>query len=187
MGRYRGRDLINGPTLVSWLRVPLAALFPLVFAAPWASAVVLAIAGLSDVVDGWLARRFALATPAGAVVDGVTDKLFAGVVLATLLARGGVSYGEVALLGARELGELPLLLWVLASSDARRRKLDDRANVLGKLATTLQFATVFAIVLGEARVRSAGLWATAIVGLAAAGSYWARALGAQRREQRARS
>jgi cardiolipin synthase (CMP-forming) len=184
VGKYRARDLVNGPTLVSWLRVPLAALFPLSAGTPWASVCVLAAAGLSDVLDGWLARRSSLATPAGAVVDGVTDKLFAGAVLATLVARGELALGEVALLGAREVGELPLVLWILASPAARRRKLDDRANLLGKLATTLQFATVLAVLVGAARARGVGLWATAVVGLAAAASYWARALRAQRRERR---
>ncbi len=182
VGKYRARDLVNGPTLVSWLRVPLAALFPFSVGHPWASVCVLGAAGLSDVLDGWLARRSSLATPAGAVVDGVTDKLFAGAVLATLVARGDLSLAEVALLGAREVGELPLVLWVLASPAARRRKLDDRANLLGKFATTLQFVTVFAVLVGAARARQIGLWSTAVVGLAAATSYWARALSARRRE-----
>jgi len=31
--------------------------------------------GISDVVDGWLARRFGLATQVGAVLDAVADKL----------------------------------------------------------------------------------------------------------------
>ncbi|MBL0195563.1 MAG: hypothetical protein IPQ09_15300 [Myxococcales bacterium] len=50
MGKYRARDLVNGPTLVSWLRVPLAALFPFAVGSPWASVCVLAAAGLSDVL-----------------------------------------------------------------------------------------------------------------------------------------
>ncbi len=178
VGRYRARDLVNAPTLVSWLRVPLAAVFPLTLASPGRSLLVLGAAGLSDVVDGWLARRFALATPAGAVVDGVTDKLFVGAVLVSLVATGRMQVSEVLLLGTRELGELPLVLWLLVSRAARRRKVEDRANVLGKAATTLQFATVVAILLGSA-ARSAGVWITAVLGLAAAASYWARALRAR--------
>ncbi|MBL0195562.1 MAG: hypothetical protein IPQ09_15295 [Myxococcales bacterium] len=77
--------------------------------------------------------------------------------LATLVARGDLSLAAVALLGAREVGELPLVLWVLASPAARRRKLDDRANLLGKFATTLQFVTVFAVLVGAARASDRSL------------------------------
>lgn len=40
----------------------------------WAIAVTLSI-GVSDLLDGWIARRFSLETDAGAMVDSVADKL----------------------------------------------------------------------------------------------------------------
>lgn len=175
MGRYRGRDLVNAPTLISWLRIPLAAAFPLAHERPGASLAILAAAGLTDVVDGFIARRYRLATPTGAVVDGITDKLFVGVVLATLLATGRLTVFEILLLGTRELGELPLVVWLALSHDARRRKVDDKANVFGKAATTLQFAVVVTTLLGSPLQRL-GLWLAAMMGGAAALSYWMRAV-----------
>lgn len=164
---------------MSWLRLPLAAAFPLVRDRPVLSLVVLAAAGLTDVVDGFIARRWRLATPTGAVVDGVTDKLFVGVVLATLLATGRLDVVEVLVLGTRELGELPLVLWLALSPEARTRKVDDRANVFGKAATTLQFAVVVLTLVGSPH-RALGLWLAGMVGAAAALSYWVRALARAR-------
>ncbi len=181
MGRYRSRDLINAPTLVSWLRVPLAVAFPFSHRSPGLSLVILALAAMTDVVDGWIARRFRLATPTGAVVDGITDKLFVGSVLATLLATARLSLSEVLLLGTRELGELPLVLWLALSHDARRRKVDDKANAFGKAATTLQFGVVVLTLLGSPD-KSIGVWTAAMVGFAAALSYWMRALQRHRAE-----
>ncbi len=179
MGRYRARDLVNAPTLLSWARVPLAASFPFFVARPWVCLAILGAAALTDVLDGFVARRFGLATPTGAVVDGVTDKLFVGTVLVTLLVSRHLAPGDVVLLGTRELGELPLVLWIALSPAARGRKVDDRANAVGKAATTLQFATIVAtLVRSELRVPS--LYATALVGAAAAVTYWVRALRAKR-------
>ena len=90
MGRYRARDLVNAPTLVSWLRIPLAAAFPFVRESVSGSLVVLGLAAATDVIDGFIARRFGLATPTGAVVDGVTDKTFAATVLGTLVLPAAI-------------------------------------------------------------------------------------------------
>jgi phosphatidylglycerophosphate synthase len=178
VGRYRAADLVNAPTLISFLRLPLAAVFPFTLGRPTLGIAVLAAAAGSDVLDGFIARRFDRATPMGAVVDGITDKLFAAVVLVSLVLAGRLALVDVALLGAREITELPLVAWVAVSAAARRRKIDERANVLGKAATTFQFATVFAVLV-ESEWRAVGLWATALVGVAAGLSYWARTLRAR--------
>lgn len=175
MGRYRARDLVNVPTLVSWLRLPLAAAFPFVRESVGGSLVVLGLAAGTDVVDGFIARRFDLATPTGAVIDGVTDKVFAAAVLGTLVAAGILRPTDLLLLGSRELGELPLLVWLAVSPAARRRKVEERANALGKAATTLQFATIVATIMGS-EAQKPMLFVTAAVGAAAAASYWRRAL-----------
>ena len=179
MGRYNARDLLNAPTLLSLARIPLAAVFPHTIDQPPLSLVVLGAAAFSDVLDGFVARRFGLATPTGAVVDGVTDKLFAASVLVTLVVADRLTLIDVALLGTREIIELPFVVWLAVSPAARSRKIEERANVFGKTATTLQFATVVAV-LGRSELRAVGLWMTAAVGVAAGISYWMRACAASR-------
>jgi CDP-diacylglycerol--glycerol-3-phosphate 3-phosphatidyltransferase/cardiolipin synthase len=176
VGKYRAADLVNAPTLLSLARLPLAVLFPFTLERPALSIAVLGAAAASDVLDGFIARRFELATATGAVVDGVTDKLFAAVVLASLVLGGRLALADVALLGAREIVELPFIAWLALSAAARRSKIDERANVIGKAATTLQFAAVF-LVLIRSDLRTWAVWATAVVGAAAGMSYWARAFG----------
>ena len=86
VGRYRARDLLLPPGWVSLSRVPLAVAFPFVEESAAASLVVLSLAALTDVVDGYLARRLDMATPTGAVLDGITDKLFVATVVVSLVA-----------------------------------------------------------------------------------------------------
>ena len=174
MGRYQARDLLLLPNLVSLLRLPLAILFVFVVDEPALALATVVAAGATDVVDGFLARKLGQATATGAVVDAVLDKGFATVVITTLVLRAHLSWTEALLLGTRELGELPLVIWWALHQDRRRARAEDpRANWIGKLVTVLQFFSV-ATVLQKSSLQGAALTATAVVGLAAAISYWRR-------------
>jgi cardiolipin synthase len=167
------------PNLLSGARIPLAVAFPLAAANAPAALAVLGFAGLTDLLDGWAARKLGQATPVGALVDGVADKTFAASVLGTLVATGMLSPLGALLLATRELGELPLALRVLTSKSARLTEIDRKANRLGKVATVLEFATVLAVI-AKAPGKNVLLAATAVCGAAAAASYWLREIRAFR-------
>ena len=176
MGLYRARDLATVPGLLSLSRIPLAACFPLAIGRPGVALAILIAAGLSDVLDGWYARRFQQVTATGTALDPVTDKIFVAAVAFTLVARGGLSVLDVVLLGTREIGELPLVAWIATSRAARQvRAKHPSANLPGKLATAFQFAAVTAAIL-RSPARDPLVDLTALVGVLAAVSYWARAL-----------
>jgi CDP-diacylglycerol--glycerol-3-phosphate 3-phosphatidyltransferase/cardiolipin synthase len=173
---YRARDLLLAPGLLSLARVPLAAAFVCVASRPKAALVVLVLAGITDVLDGWLARKLAQATPTGALLDGIADKVFVAAVVGVLAFTGRLSLPGIAMLTTREVGELPLALWV-ASSAKRRHALAGHptANAPGKLATLLQFAAV-ASSLVAAPITGGLLIATAATGAASAILYWAKTI-----------
>jgi CDP-diacylglycerol--glycerol-3-phosphate 3-phosphatidyltransferase/cardiolipin synthase len=176
MGRYRAQDLTAPPNLVSLARVPLAAIFPFVIDRPVVALGVLALAGLSDLIDGWLARTFDRVTPLGIVLDPITDKLFVLVVVVTLVIDVRLPFPHVLLLATRELGELPLVIWWLLSHQRRRAKSENpMANLPGKLVTVLQFATVAAALFSSPHVTIL-LVITAIAGAIAALVYAKREL-----------
>ncbi|MEZ5965678.1 MAG: CDP-alcohol phosphatidyltransferase family protein [Planctomycetota bacterium] len=82
--------------LAEWSRQRYDAGAPLDPPRVWAVVVLLAI-GVSDLVDGWLARRWHLQTQLGATLDAVADKL-AQVVLLTFFAfRGPPAYAPIPL------------------------------------------------------------------------------------------
>lgn len=176
MGRYRARDLTAPPNLVSLARGALAVVFPFVVDRPLLALGLLALGGLSDIVDGWLARRLDRVTPLGIVIDPITDKLFVFVVVASLVATDRLQFPTVLLLATRELGELPLVIWWVLSRQRRRAKSENpMANVPGKLVTVLQFATVAAALLSNDLVMPC-LIATAVTGAIAAIVYARREL-----------
>lgn len=175
-GQYSARHILQTPSLISLTRLAFAAVFPWAADAPGPALLVLALAAVSDVLDGWVARRHGLVTATGAVVDGITDKVFALTVVITLLSQGRAPWYSLALLGTREIGELPLVVWLAASRSARHaRTVNAKANALGKAATVMQFVTVGGLLWGGPHF---GLLvgATAVIGAVAAVSYWVREL-----------
>lgn len=176
MGVYRARDLLLPPSLISFVRIPLAIAFPFVHDRPLVALGLLVASAASDMADGWWARRYHQATATGAVVDPITDKIFVLTVAATLVVAGDLSPLAVVLLSTREIGELPLVVWLSLDRGARkRRKEDPKANAPGKLATTLQFVAVIAALFHWSGTPVL-IGVTALVGAVAAVTYWRWAL-----------
>ena len=156
-------------------------MFPLVWSRPAEAIGVIAAAATTDVLDGWCARHFDAATETGAALDPLMDKTFALLVVATLVAARAITPAEAALLSTREILELPLVGYTLA----RRIRTTQRANVVGKATTVLQFVAVLAV-LADAPHKKLAIGATAIAGLVAGATYWSRALRLRTLEPQAR-
>lgn len=173
MTTYDARDLLRAPGLLSLCRLPLAVAFPFTCRrrSPAGAVAILAAAGLTDVLDGWVARRLGQETAAGAVLDAIMDKLFVLTVAGTLVYARKLSKREALLLAARDLGELPLV--VEAALRRRARPEQPAPNRAGKIATTMQLLAAGAVVLGLP-YRRLLVAATAACGAVAAYSYWTR-------------
>jgi CDP-diacylglycerol--glycerol-3-phosphate 3-phosphatidyltransferase/cardiolipin synthase len=181
MGRYHAKDLLLVPSLLSLGRIPLALAFVLALNHPRVELAILMIAGLTDVLDGWYARRFAQVTAAGAVVDPITDKVFVLTVVVALVMTKRLSPASVALLATREIGEAPLVLWWALSHHRRRARMQNpMANIPGKLATCLQFVTV-ALALFRSPHTNELVLISAGAGAVAALTYWWRDLSASKK------
>ena len=137
--------------VLSLLRIPMAAL---VWLAPGSPAFVLSLmaaAGLSDVLDGYFARRFKhrAGTPdlrdAGAWLDPLCDKVFIVSALAAVVWAARPPLWTLPLIASRELLQIPMFAWLRWKGILRR--FDFRAAAVGKLATVVQFAAVAAILL----------------------------------------
>jgi CDP-diacylglycerol--glycerol-3-phosphate 3-phosphatidyltransferase/cardiolipin synthase len=174
---YSARDLLRAPSLLSLARLPLAVLFALEVGRPRWAMVVLLVAGLSDVLDGWIARRFGQVTPAGAVLDAVMDKVFVAVVAVALITSHALSPAQAVLLGTRDIGELVIGM-LLMTRDRALLARPHSAHAFGKMTTWLQYVVVSAAVLRfPGAVLNALVASAAIAGVLAAAAYSAHELG----------
>jgi cardiolipin synthase (CMP-forming) len=151
-------------------RIPLALALWWVWGDPLWSAVLVALAGLSDVADGriarWVKRRGGKGPDIGGWLDPAVDKLFVAIALAAIWTQTRDAR-VIALVGARELVLVPLIAVYLAR---RRPHPPLRADVFGKVATVAQFIALCVIALAPRHALPAATVA-AVLGLAAAGHY----------------
>ena len=82
---------MNVPNALSTMRIVLIPFFLYTYLTAQhesqyvAAAVILAVSGLTDTVDGWIARHFNMITQLGKILDPVADKLTLAAVVAALL------------------------------------------------------------------------------------------------------
>ena len=141
--RKRGwQRLWTVPNALSVLRLPLAAAF-VIAREPWARAFVLTVGWVTDVLDGWIARRLGRASGTGAVLDALFDRLFMFVALGALFLEGRLDLAMLLVLVARDLYTAGGVLVVRAAG----WDVPLRARAGGKLVTVLQVAALYALVL----------------------------------------
>ncbi|MFN8542776.1 MAG: CDP-alcohol phosphatidyltransferase family protein [Candidatus Binatia bacterium] len=132
--------------LISLSRLVLAAAFVWWAANPVVAVAILCAAGISDGLDGWVAKRWGRPTRFGALLDPVCDRLFVVPVLVTLVIVHGLPLWQLAVLLARDVANSAgaLIVWVW-----RPAQLDGlRPCRSGKIVTSLQFWTVVHVVSG---------------------------------------
>ena len=107
---------------------------------------ILCVAGISDWLDGWLAKRWGQQSRSGALLDPVCDRLFALPVLASLVAVYGLAPWKLLVLIARDVFNSlgAALVWLRY----RERLGELRPLRSGKIVTSLQFWTVVHVVSG---------------------------------------
>ncbi len=127
------------PNAISATRIPLALAFP--FVDLYAQIAVIVAAGLSDILDGYLARRIHNPAEHGNLIDPITDKTFVFVVFLTLIVQSHFTLVEFVAIALRDLsvliGSLVLLIF-----DRSRLVEDVVARWPGKLTTLLQFTVL---------------------------------------------
>lgn len=71
--------------------------------ARWLAFFLFVLAALTDFADGWIARRFRVASPLGRLFDPIADKLLVGALIVTLVWTGDAPLVPAILIICREL------------------------------------------------------------------------------------
>jgi len=154
--------MLTVPNLLSASRFPLAAAFLATDATPVRVALIGA-ASITDVLDGWLARR-QQTTRLGAILDPIADKTFVLVAISAFLIAGELSTLDYFVILLRDFATAIgfLVAYLMRDLDPKNFK----ARLSGKVVTVLQLATVLALVLHSALLHP-------LVWLVGAASVWA--------------
>ena len=164
-------EVINVPNLLSFLRIALVPVFLWLLLQELflAAIIVLAVAGLTDFLDGFLARKLNQATKLGKMLDPVADRLY---IFATLLALSATGYVPWWLAGLVILRDLLMLFSMPLLASVGYRSLP--VHYLGKASTFALLYSFPLLLMGKIFTEAAFIitpiaWAFALWGVAL---YW---------------
>lgn len=163
-GPPQGRGLLGLADALTIARLPLAVAFVLGRSTD-TRLVVLAVAGATDLSDGWVARRWG-GSRLGAFLDPVADKIFAAAAFFVVLLSGELAWWEIVLVLLRDILATLAFLYTVVT----RRPVAIPARAGGKAVTLLQMTTLFAFILDSPYLRPVA-YAAAAVGLYAIYDY----------------
>ena len=131
-------NLANILTLLRIAAIPVVVVCfysPLDYARPIA-AILFGLAAITDLIDGWVARRFGQTSRFGEFLDPVADKLMVAIVLVMLVQAQSNWFEDVIamIIIGREITISALREWMATIGERANVKVD----ITGKIKTTLQ-------------------------------------------------
>lgn len=135
---------MNVPNILTLCRFVLIPIYIAVFAYGYiiAAFLILVLAGLTDILDGYIARKNNQVTQMGSMLDPLADKMMMMVVVLSLVFINFIPWAAAIAMFIREVGMiLSSTLFYL------RGKKPVPANFMGKLTTVLYFFAIFFIVM----------------------------------------
>lgn len=141
---------MNIPNYFTFLRILLIPFFVLFFYLPvtWshvAAAIVFALAGITDWLDGYLARVLKQTSKLGEFLDPVADKLVVAIALVLITGEKGLPYIAIpaAVIVGREILISALREWM---SDVGKRT-SVAVSYVGKFKTAIQMLSIILLLL----------------------------------------
>ncbi|MGC8508440.1 MAG: CDP-diacylglycerol--glycerol-3-phosphate 3-phosphatidyltransferase [Thiomonas sp.] len=139
---------INLPTLLTWARVAAIPLIVGVYFLPtgWltlperniTATVLFILSGITDWLDGYLARKWNQTSAFGAFLDPVADKLMVSAALLILLQLGRVDALVTLIIIGREIAISALREWMAQIGQSRRVAV----SYIGKVKTAVQMVAI---------------------------------------------
>ena len=110
--------------------------------------ILLFAAGFTDVIDGFLARRFEISTRVGAYFDPIADKILLSVIYISLGLAGAMPWWMVAVVFGRDVLILAMAGYGLLFTSLRKFP----PSVWGKISTFFQIAAALVVMGARAGI-----------------------------------
>lgn len=144
------KDAFNIPNILCYIRILLIPFFCyyLITATPEQSyryiiaSILIVLSGITDLFDGFIARRFNMITELGKAIDPIADKLTQFSIAVCLTIQIPFMFYLVLIVFVKELAMGILCLLLL-----KQKKKLDGAMWFGKVSTAVYYASMFLIIL----------------------------------------
>jgi cardiolipin synthase len=149
--------MLNLPNFLTLIRIVLIPFFLVLLASQlyFDALLVFILGGVTDALDGFIARRMNQKTSLGAILDPVADKLLLMSSFIMLGMMGGLPLWLVVLVVSRDT---VILFGYVAISFLLDERLEVQPTIAGKLSTVFQLFTVGVVLLMLARSQLLESW-----------------------------
>ena len=145
---FRKEDFFTIPNILTYVRILLVPTFILVYLNTRSQAghiwaiVIVVLSALTDVVDGFIARRFNQITDLGKILDPIADKTMQFAMIICVIVRYPVVWILFAVYAVKELISLAFSSYLF-----KHGKHISGANWAGKLCTVVLYAVMLALIV----------------------------------------
>ncbi len=142
---FKKEEVMTIPNLLTMLRILLLPLIVwlYIFKEDYNAAIlILLVSGLTDIVDGFVARKFNMVSDLGKILDPFADKLTQWTLLICLAMRYKVIFFLVGLFLLKEL-----ILAFMGYIVIKRKDLVNSAKWYGKLNTVIIYTTIVILII----------------------------------------
>lgn len=141
------KDFVSIPNILSYFRIILVFVFVYVYQQDirYKSlylGMILICSGISDILDGYIARKYNMVTELGKCIDPIADKLTQFVLLICLLAKYPMAYVTLGIFIVKEL-IVTVTGWKVIFFQGK----NDGAKWYGKLSTVVFYVVTIILVL----------------------------------------
>jgi cardiolipin synthase len=142
------KEIFTIPNILSLFRLVLIPVYMAIYLDAgkpedyYLAAGILSISCLTDLVDGYIARKFNMISNVGKILDPIADKLTQFTLIVSLAFRYPVLCYLIALFVVKESFQL-----IACGINLRKKKMLDGALLSGKICTTVLFVSLIAMVL----------------------------------------
>ncbi len=128
-------------TTVRLVIIPFFAYYMIYAENFWLAAMLFLFSGVTDIVDGWIARKYNMITDVGSVYDPLVDKLMQITSVVCLALKGIIPSWIICVVAAKEVSMIVIgiILYI--------KKLVVRSNWYGKAATVIFYAIILALIV----------------------------------------
>lgn len=173
-----GEDSVYLPNLITVARILLVpvVIWLIIHGAYAAAFTIFLVAGISDAIDGFLARHYDWKTELGAYLDPVADKLLLVAIYVTLGLLGQMPAWLVIAVVSRDVlivGAV-ILSWMIDRPVELRPSMISKANTVGQIILAGVVLAQLGVAPGLDSVVAPLTWIVGILTLVSAGVYLAR-------------
>lgn len=171
MFKVKAKDLISIPNILSYFRIILAFLFLYIYQQDMQQksiylGSILIASGISDVLDGYIARKYNMITELGKCLDPVADKLTQFILLICLLIKYPMAKITLSIFVVKEF-----IVTITGFKVICIQGKNEGAKWYGKLSTVIFYLTTTILVLFSEWGKEVGDTLLGICGVAMIGAF----------------